>query len=136
MANERGQQQPRQPPRNIKGAPDYDCAQYWDAKFINERRVGEEARDGIPLAVRRGHVEWLGSGQELATRAIAHLRRRDELHAVPSHRQDDNRLLHIGPGTSDLIDWLAAEFEKNAWPTGGIVVSEVPIVNYAHSNED
>ncbi|PWN91624.1 hypothetical protein FA10DRAFT_265471 [Acaromyces ingoldii] len=85
--------------RRTKGAPDYDRAEYWDAKYANEGTAAH------------AHVEWLGSGAVMAAKLFAHL------HACCSQRT----VLHIGPGTSGLVERIEGEYGRRAWPIDCIV---------------
>ena len=95
MGAERG----ARPPDKIKGAPDYDDAGYWDAKFANGQDVGE----------------WLNPGQALLEPVLTALEQ--HVHA------DDPSVLHLGPGISKLGLKLCVAFAGRGWSSRGIVVS-------------
>lgn len=88
---------------NVKGAPDYDHATYWDIKFATGQDVGEwlNSGDAVLEAVLAGLEDrYGGSGMEIAPRA-----------------------LHLGPGISKLGTKLQEAFTSRGWLSNGIVVS-------------
>jgi len=88
---------------NIKGAPDYDVATYWDTKFATGQDVGE----------------WLNSGDAVLEAVLATLEDRygdSEMEIAP-------RALHLGPGISKLGTKLQEAFTSRGWLSNGIVVS-------------
>ncbi|BCR92071.1 uncharacterized protein ACHE_70914A [Aspergillus chevalieri] len=86
---------------NVKGAPDYDHATYWDIKFATGQDVGEwlNSGDAVLEAVLAGLEDrYGGSGMEIAPRA-----------------------LHLGPGISKLGTKLQEAFTSRGWLSNGIV---------------
>ena len=85
---------------NIKGAPQYDSAAFWDARFAEGRDVGE----------------WLNSGEIVIETVMTELE--DKL-----GKKEQPRVLHLGPGVSRLGEKLRDAFVKNQWTGNSIVVS-------------
>lgn len=88
---------------NIKGAPDYDDATYWDTKFATGQDVGE----------------WLNSGGVVLEAVLADLKDRHG----GSGMEIAPRALHLGPGISKLGTKLQEAFINRGWLSNGIVVS-------------
>lgn len=88
--------------RKTTGAPDYDDAAFWDAKFATGRDPGE----------------WLNRGEAALDVVMRDLDR----HLVGS----TPRVLHLGPGISKLGEKLADACVARQWMTNGIVVCSEP----------
>jgi hypothetical protein len=88
----------------IKGAPDYDDAEFWDKKFVTGQDVGE----------------WLNPGDALLDAAISHL---DHSQGLSRESQRvRRRVLHLGPGISALGSKLCDAFVQRGWRGDSIVV--------------
>lgn len=88
---------------NVKGAPDYDDATYWDIKFMTGQDVGEWLNSGgvvLEAVLADLGDRYGGSGMEIAPRA-----------------------LQLGPGISKLGTKLQEIFASRGWLSNGIVVS-------------
>ncbi|KAJ5718583.1 hypothetical protein N7488_004229 [Penicillium malachiteum] len=85
--------------RKPKGAPDYDSPEFWDARFAAGADVGE----------------WLNSGEALIDAVVSDL----ESRPVITGRQP--RVLHLGPGVSELGLKLRDACLKRDWMGNGIV---------------
>lgn len=85
----------------IKGAPDYDQAEFWDTKFATGQDVGE----------------WLNSGEALLEAVLR------TLEGKPRQHEMKPSVLHLGPGISKLGSKLCEEFARRGWSGSGIVVS-------------
>lgn len=84
------------------GAPDYDDPEFWNFRFATGRDVGE----------------WLNSGEALLDVVLADLEHRPGFQGAP-------RVLHLGPGVSQLGVKLRDAFTERQWPGNGIVVSPI-----------
>lgn len=93
-------------PQKATGAPEYDNPEFWDDRFATGRDVGE----------------WLNSGQALIDAVVSDL----ESRPVPSGQP---RVLHLGPGVSQLGLKLRDACAERHWKGNGIVVSWIHIVN-------
>ena len=84
------------------GAPDYDDPSFWDVKFATGQDVGE----------------WLNHGQVLLEAILSFLESQvaPDKHATP-------RVLHLGPGVSNLGAKVRNEFVERGWAGSGVVVS-------------
>lgn len=102
----------------IAGAPDYDNPEFWDVRFATGQDVGE----------------WLNSGETLLETVLSELERRPGLEGGGSPR-----VLHLGPGISQLGTKLRDAYIERRWPGNGIVVSllaklfNAPLANLPHS---
>lgn len=92
----------------VAGAPDYDDPEFWDFRFATGRDVGE----------------WLNSGEVLLDEVLSDLERRPDFEGAP-------RILHLGPGVSQLGMKLRDAFTERDWMGSGIVVSLIRRI--AHS---
>ena len=90
----------------IAGAPDYDSPGFWDVRFAKGQDVGE----------------WLNSGEALLETALSELERR------PGSQGETPRVLHLGPGVSQLGSKLREAYLERSWRGNGIVVSRLVIV--------
>jgi hypothetical protein len=88
----------------IKGAPDYDDAEFWDKKFVTGQDVGE----------------WLNPGDALLDAAISHLEQSQDLSGESQRIR--RRVLHLGPGISALGRKLCDAFVQRGWRGDSIVV--------------
>lgn len=88
------------PHPTTKGAPEYDSAQFWDARFAEGRDVGE----------------WLNSGEMVIATVMS------ELEGKQGH-DEQRRVLHLGPGVSRLGEKLRDAFTQDGWRGSDIVVS-------------
>lgn len=84
----------------LAGAPDYDDPEFWDFRFATGRDVGE----------------WLNSGEALLDVVLSDLERRPDVEGAP-------RILHLGPGVSQLGMKLRDACTERDWMGSGIVVS-------------
>jgi len=84
----------------LKGAPDYDDAEFWDTRFATGGDVGE----------------WLNSGEALLEAVLADLENRPSVTTgkIP-------RVLHLGPGVSKLGCTLRDKCVEREWQGSGIV---------------
>ncbi|KAJ5657302.1 uncharacterized protein N7484_000951 [Penicillium longicatenatum] len=82
--------------QKVTGAPDYDNAEFWDDRFATGRDVGE----------------WLNSGEALIDAVVSDLESRPV-------RQP--RVLHLGPGVSQLGLKLRDACVERHWKGNGIV---------------
>ncbi|KAJ5894888.1 hypothetical protein N7495_006579 [Penicillium taxi] len=82
----------------VTGAPDYDDPKFWDVRFATGQDVGE----------------WLNSGEVIIEAALASL----ECTGVESKRP---RVLHLGPGLSQLGAKLRDACLDRQWMANGIV---------------
>ncbi|KAJ5128153.1 hypothetical protein N7448_008932 [Penicillium atrosanguineum] len=82
----------------LVGAPDYDDPNFWDFRFATGRDVGE----------------WLNSGEALLDVVLSDLERRPGF-------QDTPRVLHLGPGVSQLGMKLRDACMERQWMGNGIV---------------
>ena len=94
---------PQRTHSKISGAPDYDSPEFWDARFATGSDVGE----------------WLNSGDVLIDAVLSDLNQRPHLHA-PSEAP---RVLHLGPGVSQLGRKLRDACLEKQWAGNGILVS-------------
>lgn len=90
----------------IAGAPDYDNPGFWDARFATGQDVGE----------------WLNSGETLLETALS------ELECGPGFQGEPPRVLHLGPGVSQLGLKLRDAYLERSWTANGIVVSSLFIL--------
>lgn len=81
----------------IAGAPDYHSPDFWDVRFATGQDVGE----------------WLNSGEALLETALSELERRTGR---------SPRVLHLGPGVSQLGQKLRAAYSEREWTGNSIVV--------------
>ncbi|KAH8689104.1 hypothetical protein BGW36DRAFT_365635 [Talaromyces proteolyticus] len=97
------------PGKRIKGAPDYDDAGFWDAKFVTGQDIGE----------------WLNTGEVLLDATISHIEQKDPLLFAQSRNSAEtrsrSRILHLGPGISTLGARLCTAFVQRGWRADGIV---------------
>jgi hypothetical protein len=87
----------------LKGAPDYDDPEFWDTRFATGCDVGE----------------WLNSGEALLDAVLSDLENR------PNIQKDmimTPRVLHLGPGVSQLGNKLRDRCIERKWQGNGIVV--------------
>lgn len=84
-----------------KGAPDYDDAKFWNARFATGSEVNE----------------WLNSGEAILEAVLSDLSNRPR---VTTSRVP--RVLHLGPGMSKLGCTLRDECVEREWQGNGIVV--------------
>jgi len=97
--------------KKIKGAPDYDDASYWDAKFITGQDPGEWLNEGVVLidtAIRE--LEWQHSNCS------------NEAEEISQKQIPGPRALHLGPGISSLGDKLYEAFVQRNWKGSDIFV--------------
>ncbi|OQE27232.1 hypothetical protein PENSTE_c004G04070 [Penicillium steckii] len=92
---------PQRTHSKISGAPDYDSPEFWDARFATGSDVGE----------------WLNSGDVLIDAVLSDLNQRPHLHA-PSEAP---RVLHLGPGVSQLGRKLRDACLEKQWAGNGIL---------------
>jgi hypothetical protein len=93
--------EPRRTHTKIAGAPDYDDPEFWDFRFATGRDPGE----------------WLNSGEALLDVVLSDLEeRRPGFKGAP-------RVLHLGPGVSQLGTKLRDACTERQWMGSGIVVS-------------
>lgn len=85
-------------PQKVTGAPDYDNPDFWDDRFATGQDVGE----------------WLNSGEALVDAVVS------DLESRPVRRP---RVLHLGPGVSQLGLKLRDACVERHWNGNGIVVS-------------
>lgn len=85
----------------VKGAPDYDDAEFWNARFATGSEVNE----------------WLNSGEAILEAVLSDLSNRPR---VTTSRVP--RVLHLGPGMSKLGCTLRDECVEREWQGNGIVV--------------
>ncbi|KAJ5557371.1 hypothetical protein N7494_001286 [Penicillium frequentans] len=85
-------------PQKVTGAPDYDNPDFWDDRFATGQDVGE----------------WLNSGEALIDAVVS------DLESRPVRRP---RVLHLGPGVSQLGLKLRDACVERHWNGNGIVVS-------------
>ena len=85
--------------KKVTGAPDYDSPEFWDYRFATGGDVGE----------------WLNSGERLIEEVVKDLASR------PVGGQP--RVLHLGPGVSELGLKLRDACTERNWKSNGIVVS-------------
>ncbi|KAJ5919393.1 hypothetical protein N7466_010336 [Penicillium verhagenii] len=83
-------------PQKVTGAPDYDNPVFWDDRFATGRDVGE----------------WLNSGEALVDAVVSDLE---------SRASERPRVLHLGPGVSQLGLKLRDACTKRDWMGNGIV---------------
>lgn len=88
----------------IAGAPDYDDPEFWDARFATGQDVGE----------------WLNSGEILLDWVLSDLKCRSG-----RNEGESPRVLHLGPGVSQLGTKLRDAYVDQQWTGNGIVVSPV-----------
>jgi hypothetical protein len=88
----------------LKGALDYDDAEFWDTRFATGADVGE----------------WLNSGEVLLEAVLADLGKRPSVtvEKVP-------RVLQLGPGVSKLGSTLRDKCVERGWQGNGIVVRPI-----------
>lgn len=87
----------------IAGAPDYDSPEFWDVRFATGQDVGE----------------WLNSGETLLETALSELESRHGFHG------GSPRVLHLGPGVSQLGFKLRDAYLERSWSGNAIVVSSL-----------
>lgn len=87
----------------ITGAPDYDSPEFWDHRFATGCDVGE----------------WLNSGDVLIDTVLSDLHHRPHLYSPG----DAPRVLHLGPGISQLGQKLRDACLERHWFGNGILVS-------------
>ena len=87
-------------PQKITGAPDYDHPEFWNDRFATGQDVGE----------------WLNSGEALIDAVVFDLESRPMADGRP-------RVLHLGPGVSQLGLKLRDACVERHWKGNGIVVS-------------
>lgn len=87
--------------RKIAGAPDYDSPEFWDVRFATGKDVGE----------------WLNSGEILLDLVLSDLKCRSGL------GERSPRVLHLGPGVSQLGMKLRDAYVEQHWTGNSIVVS-------------
>lgn len=92
-------------PQKVTGAPDYDNPEFWDVRFATGRDVGE----------------WLNSGEALIDAVVF------DLESRPVAGRP--RVLHLGPGVSQLGLKLRDACVERHWKGNGIVVS----MSHTHS---
>ncbi|KAJ5297315.1 hypothetical protein N7508_007564 [Penicillium antarcticum] len=92
----------------LKGAPDYDDPEFWDTRFATGSDVGE----------------WLNSGEALIDAVLSNLENR----IVPQKDMIRKpRVLHLGPGVSELGNKLRDRFIERKWQGNGIVNADFSI---------
>lgn len=89
----------------ITGAPDYDDPEFWDDRFATGRDVGE----------------WLNSGNALVDAVLSDLDHRVQLRLKSPGEAP--RVLHLGPGVSQLGPKLRDACLDRRWAGNGILVS-------------
>lgn len=87
----------------IAGAPDYDSPEFWDVRFATGQDVGE----------------WLNPGNSLLEALLSDLERRSGID------ERSPRVLHLGPGVSQLGIKLRDAFIERNWAGNGIAVSSL-----------
>ncbi|KAJ5690884.1 hypothetical protein N7462_005276 [Penicillium macrosclerotiorum] len=88
----------------ITGAPDYNDPEFWNHRF----------------ATGRDACEWLNSGEALIDIVLSNLEHK------PGFEGSTPRVLHLGPGISQLGVRLRDACHERQWAGNGIVVGSLP----------